>query len=143
MKMATFLRNSAITLTLFLVLVFAFLGYSAVVTFSNWPWTKTGTFTSGALMGFEIGSSKLQCFQNAIALEREGRTQSLSLLDAEPTTYARKFKGTDLTDVDFGAARVSDFWKVGLAGENAWLLLFFEDEVLARIERKDYRGPTE
>ena len=94
-------------------------------------------------MGFEIGSSKLACFQNAIALEREGRSVALHPLGGEPGTYEERFKGTDLKEADFGTLRASEIWHLDLAGENAWLLLFFEDEVLVRIERKDYRGPTE
>ena len=111
------------------------------MTFRNWPWTKT--YRSGTITGFWIGSSKLACFQRGIALEQEGQIVALGLLDEKPGTYEEEFKGTDLTEADFGTVRASKIWHLALAGENAWLLLFFEDEVLARIERKDYRGPTE
>ncbi len=126
-----------------LVLALAFLMYSGAVTFSNWPWTRTATHTSGTVMGFEIGASKLSCFRHAKSLEQGGTIRALHLVDAEPSTYEEKFKGTDLTDADFEAARVSDLWRLGLTGANAWLLLTFDEDRLGRVERKDYRGPTE
>jgi hypothetical protein len=70
-------------------------------------------------MGFEIGAFKLACFQRAIALEQEGETRALHLVDAEPGTYEERFKGTDLTDADFSAARASNIWRLGLTGEKA------------------------
>ena len=94
-------------------------------------------------MGFEIGEAKLSCFQHTIALENKGEIRALGLVDAEPGTYGERFKGTDLTEADFDAARASNIWRLGLVGENAWLLLTFGDDRLTRIERKDYRGPTE
>lgn len=125
------------------VLSALFLIYSGAVTFSNWPWTKTEAHTSGTVMGFEIGKSQLSCFQHSIALEDEGEIRALHLVDAEPGTYEERFKGTNLTEADFERAKASNVWRLGLTGVNAWLLLTFEDERLARVERKDYRGPTE
>lgn len=121
----------------------AFLIYSGAVTFSNWPWTKTETHTSGAVMGFKIGESKLACFQQAIALQQKGEIRALRLADAERGTFDERFKGTDLSPADFDRVRASNVWRLGLVGVNAWLLLSFEDDRLARVERKEHRGPTE
>ncbi len=137
------LRNFTAGSASLLFLATAFLIYSGAVTFSNWPWTTTEIHTSGGVMGFEIGEAKLSCFQRTIALENKGEIRALGLVDAEPGTYEERFKGTDLTEADFDAARASNIWRLGLVGENAWLLLTFGDDRLTRIERKDYRGPTE
>lgn len=126
-----------------IVLAVAFLTYSGSVTFSNWPWTKTETHTSGTPMGFKIGVSKLECFKQAIALEQQGEIRALHVVDAEPGTYDERFKGTDLALADYDRVRSSNVWRLGLVGVNAWLVLTFEDAHLTRVERKDYRGPTE
>lgn len=143
MELASVVRNVSVGLGLLVVLAVAFLMYSGAVTFSNWPWTKTETHTSGAVMGFEIGASKSSCFQQAIILEQQGEIRALHLVDAEPGTYHERFKGTNLTPADFDRVRSSDVWRLGLVGANAWLVLTFEDDKLARVERKDYQGPTE
>ncbi len=124
------------------VLAVLFLAYSGDVAFSNWPWTATETHTSGTVMGFEIGKSKLSCFRHSIALEDQGEIRALHLVDAEPGTYEDRFKGTDLTEADFARAKDSNVWRLGLTGANAWLLLTFEGGRLERVERKGYRGPT-
>ena len=143
MEVAGLVKNVLLAAGSLLVLALGFLTYSGAVTFSNWPWTKTEIHTSGVLMGFKVGESKLSCFQHVIALENEGEIRALHLVDAEPGTYEERFKGTDLTEADFEAAEPSNIWRLGLAGENAWVLLTFEDDQLTKIERKEYRGPTE
>jgi hypothetical protein len=143
MKSGNVVRNVILGLGSLIVVAVAFLTYSATVTFSNWPWTKTETHTSGAVMGFTIGASKSSCFQQAIVLEQQGEIRALHLVDAEPGTYDERFRGTNLSPADFDRVRLSNVWRLGLVGENAWLVLTFEDENLARIESKEYRGPTE
>lgn len=137
------MKRALIGLAWLVVLVLCFLLYSLVMTFSNWPWTTTESHESGTVMGFEIGSSKLSSFENAITLQQQGQVLALELLDAPPTTYDEKFKGTDLARTDFDRVSTSNSWHVGLSGVNAWLILTFEGDRLARVERKDYRGPTE
>src|SRR5262245_4243838 len=117
-------------------LVACFLFYSLVVTFSNWPWTTTERHESGTVMGFEIGASKLSSFENAIALQQQNQILALEIMDAPPSTYDERFKGTSLTTADFERVRSSNAWHVGLSGVNAWLILIFEGDRLARIERK-------
>jgi len=136
-------RNVVVGVGSAIVLAAAFLIYSGAVTFSNWPWTKTETHTSGTLMGFGIGASKLECFQQAIALEKQGEIRALQLVDAEPATYDERFKGTGLTQADYERVRSSNVWRLGLVGTNAWLVLTFDDDHLVQVERNDYRGPTE
>ncbi|HGY92294.1 MAG TPA: hypothetical protein ENK43_14080 [Planctomycetes bacterium] len=136
-------KNVVIALGSLMVLAVAFLTYSGAVTFANWPWTKTEAHTSGVVMGFEIGASKSSCFQHAVALQGQGEIRALDLVDAEPGTYDERFNGTNLTREDFDRARLSNVWRLDLVGVNAWLLLTFEGDRLVRLERKDYRGPTE
>lgn len=143
MKSPNVSKNVIVGLASLMTVAVAFLTYSAMVTFSNWPWTKTEIDTSGTVMGFTIGASKFSCFEQAIVLEQQGEIRALHLVDAEPSTYNERFRGTSLSAVDFARVRSSNVWRLGLAGVNAWLLLTFEDEKLARIERNDYRGPTE
>jgi len=143
MESAGVVRNVVVGIGALIVLAVAFLTYSGAVTFSNPPWTKTEAHTSGTVMGFEIGASKFACFQQAIALEQRGEIRALDLVDSEPGTYGERFKGTDLTQADFDRVRSSNVWRLGLVGANAWLVLTFEEDNLARVERKDYQGPTE
>ena len=143
MESAGAVRHVVVGIGSLIALAVTFLTYSGAVTFSNWPWTRTETHTSEAVMGFEIGASKLACFQQAITLQQQGAILALSLVDAEPGTYDERFKGTDLSQADFDHVHSSDLWHLGLAGVNAWLLLSFEGDHLTRVERKDYRGPTE
>ena len=137
------LRTVATGSALLLFVAIAFAIYSGAVTFSNWPWTTTVTHTSGSVMGFEIGASKSACFDRALLLQQEGDIQALHPVDVEPGTYEERFKGTDLTAADFGGVEQASVWRLGLVGKNAWLLLTFEEDRLKRVERKDYRGPTE
>jgi hypothetical protein len=120
-----------------------FLAYSVSVTFRNWPWTVTETWTSGGTLGFEVGESKLEAFRRAIAAQRERRIEVLWLVDAPPAVHAERFQGRDLRDEHWERVRGSDHWKLSLAGENAWLLLEFEADHLVSITRQRYRGPTE
>jgi len=143
MDQQTWLRNVVVGLGSMFILTLSFLIYSGAVTFSNWPWTKTETYTSGTVMGFSVGASKLSCFQQAIALQQKGEIRGLGLIEAEPGTYEEQFTGRDLTQADFDRARSSNAWHLGLTGVNGWLLLTFEDDLLVRVDRKDYRGPTE
>jgi len=126
-----------------LVLTLVFLAYSVAVNFSNWPWTKTVVYKSGEVMGFKIGAPKSSCFDQAIILQQRAEIRALGLVDAEPGTYEERFKGIDLTQDDFPAANLSNSWRLGLSGQNSWVLLFFKDCRLVRIEKKEYRGPTE
>jgi hypothetical protein len=143
MDSAVSFKGVVVAVAALVVLGVAFLIYSGAVTFSNWPWTRTEAHASGAVMGFEIGASKRYCFQRAMELEDEGEIRALNLVDAEPGTYDERFKGTNLTEADFERVKASNIWRLGLTGVNAWLLLTFEDDALVRVERKDYRGPTE
>lgn len=142
-KPANLTKKVALIVGGIVALLSGFLTYSGAVTFSNWPWTKTMSYTSGGVLGFSVGDSKSFCFDRAIGLQRRGAIRSLGLVDAEPATYDKTFKGTDLTDADFEVARKSNLWRIGLAGENAWLLLTFVNDALIHVERKEYRGPTE
>jgi hypothetical protein len=94
-------------------------------------------------MGFTTGASKFSSFRHAMVLEQQHEIRALHLVDTEPGTYDERFGGTDLSPVDFDRVRLSNVWSLGLVGENAWLVLAFEDDYLARIERKEYWGPTE
>ena len=136
-------RNVATGSAFVLFLAIAFAVYSGAVTFSNWPWTTTVAHTSGSVMGFEIGVSKSACFERALLLQQEGEIRALHPVDVEAGTYEDRFKGTDLTAADFGGVQRANVWRLSLAGKNAWLLLAFEEDRLKRVERKDYRGPTE
>lgn len=120
-----------------------FVIYSGAVSFSNWPWTTTQSFTSGEVLGFQIGSTKEDCFQNAIRLERNGHARGLNLVDADVGTYEERFDGTELQFDDFTRVRLSNTWHLALTGENGWLLLEFDRERLRRISKRRYRGPTE
>jgi hypothetical protein len=117
--------------------------YSAAVTFRNWPWTVTDTWTSGGTLGFEVGESKLETFRRAVAAQRERSIEVLWLVDEPPGVHAQKFQGRELRDEYWERVRGSNRWKLSLSGENAWLLLEFEADRLAAITRQRYRGPTE
>jgi hypothetical protein len=120
-----------------------FLAYSAAVTFRNWPWTVSETWTSGGTLGFRVGDPKLEAFRRAVAAQRERKIGVLWLLDQPPSVHADRFRGLELADEDWERVRGSDRWKLSLAGENAWLVLEFEAGRLTAITRQRYRGPTE
>ena len=79
---------------------------------------------------------------NAIEQQHGATIVVLRFLDAPPTTYAKMFKGFDLTPDDLRSALLYDRWYVAIAGRNAWLELTFEDGHVARLVEKTYRGPT-
>lgn len=126
-----------------LVAAAVFLAFSVVVTFTNWPWTTTERFTHGGVEGFEIGTSKKECFDRARQARREGTIRSLGLLDEPPMTYDEKYRGDEIELGDFDRVNASNQWHVALSRVNAWLVLDFHEDHLVSIEKKIYRGPTE
>lgn len=125
------------------VVVIIFLAYSIAVTFENWPWTRTQSFTSGSYLGLTIQSGKRQTFNKAIELQRKDVITVLELHDQEPTTYAKRYKGNPILVGDFERVSKSNRWFLRLVGCNCWLILKFEDDQLKNLIRYDYHGPTE
>lgn len=136
-------RAAGLAIVLATVAGAGFLVYSASVTFRNWPWTVTETWTSGGTLGFSIGELKREAFTRTVAAQRERKVEVLWLVDEPPSVHAERFRGIDVGEDDWERVRSSDRWKLSLVGENAWLVLEFEAGSLASITRQRYRGPTE
>ncbi len=125
------------------VAIILFLFYSLLVTFDNWPWTRTQSFTIGSYLGFTIQSDSRQSFDQAIELQRTGIIRALTLLDQRPTTYKNRYKGNPIQETDFEYVSKIGRWHLGLTDCNCWLILEFSDNKLKKLVRYEYHGPTE
>lgn len=122
--------------------VVLFLVGSAATNFSTWPWTGSREVTDGAYLGFEVGQTKEEAFNNAIQQQQGTAITALRLLDAPPTSYREMFKGFDLQPSDLHRVLPFDQWYIAIADRNAWLEVTFENGRVVRIVEKTYRGPT-
>ena len=142
-EMPRMLTRGVIVICIILVAVIGFLLYSLIVTFDNWPWTRSEVFTSGSYRGFTISSDKRIAFDRSIVLQQDGTIRTLTLLDAIPTTYGKKYRGAPIRQVDFPHVSESDRWHLGLSECNCWLVLEFANGQLSKLTRYEYYGPTE
>ena len=123
-------------------LAIGFVVYSVAVSFSNWPWTRTRVVEGEDALGFALGSTKRSVIELAIELKVEGAIEAVRPMGLPPYRSGDRFIGERLEEEDLSPLMGAARWHVGIAGDNAWLLLHFADDTLVRVERVDYSGPT-
>ena len=133
------LKRTVVALLALCAFAAVFYGYSMAVTFRNWPWTLTQTYTSGEFLNFHLGEDKRTVFTKVKALQEEGQI-GLVLL-SEAGVRADELFGGVLTEASRGRVLESDTWFL-FYGDDERATLVFNDDSLREIQWQRYRGPN-
>lgn len=109
--------------------------------FEDWP-QRTIVHRTGSVLGLEVGMSKEASFAAASDAQQESRATVLELMDEPPSTHAERFRGDPIVAGDLRRVTSSNQWYLGLPDRNAWLVIYFVDGHIDRIEEHEWTGPT-
>jgi hypothetical protein len=144
------MRRRRLTMMLVLALGVAWLVYSFLGTFENWPWTMRQIYRSGSIEGMTIGSTKADTMDQILLRQKQGALDTVVLIDDAGVLVAQEHAGSPLTTDASQRITHADHWSIRSrqCGDHMMkpictIKLEFSNDRLLRIVHETYFGPTD